>query len=220
MAMFFDSSTLISMAVTCSLPVLRSLKKAYKDNFYITSAVYQETIDRAMHSLRFRYEGHRLKELVDDNVIKIYPDKMLTGKINDLMSNVNRTYFAWNRPLNIVQLGEMSAMIAAIEENAEFIALDERTARLLIENPEGLKPWLEHKLHTSVKMDERRLKDWSGCVFGKFMPLRSAEFALMAWEKGILGDDRDVLFGLLWALKFAGCAIAEQEINYYMQKYA
>jgi hypothetical protein len=112
----------------------------------------------------------------------------------------------------------MSTTIASIKENADTFMVDERTARLLVENPSALKPWLEHKLHTSVRIDSKAMEQWSSKISDRFIPLRSAEFAMAAWEKGILGDDKDVLFGLLWALKFAGCAITEEEIDFYMQK--
>jgi len=218
MSIFFDSSALISMASTCSLPLLRKLKQFYNGNFYITDSVYQETIGRASKSLRFRYEGHRLKELLDDGIIKIYSDKNLLNQINDLMNSINSTYFADGRPLNIAQLGEISTIIAGLENNAEAIAIDERTARLLIENLSALKPWLEHKLHTTVTIDSGSLAKWSPRISQKFTPLRSAEFAVVGWEKDVFGNDKDVLFGLLWALKFAGCAITESEISYYMKR--
>jgi hypothetical protein len=215
---FFDSSTLISMATTCSLPVLRKLRQAYGDNFYITNSVYEETIGRAMHSLRFRYEGYRLKELIDDGILKIYPDSQLRGQVNEMLTFINATYFASGRPITIVQPGEISTIVASVRENADTFAVDERTARLLIENPSALKPWLEHKLHTTITVNSKTMTQWSSKISEKFIPLRSAEFALAAWEKGIFGNDPDVLFGLLWALKFAGCAITEEEINFYMRK--
>jgi hypothetical protein len=216
--MFFDSSTLISMAMTCSLPILRKLKQSYDDDFFITDAVYGETIGRAMQSLRFRYEGYRLKELVEDGVIKVYSDKELQGQIKDLMDSINRTYFTNGRPLSIVQLGEMSATAACLKEHANSIAVDERTTRLLIENPASLKPWLETKLHTDITINEENQEKWLSLISKKFIPVRSAELATTAWEKGILGDNSDVLYGLLWALKFAGCAIAENEIDFYMKR--
>lgn len=220
MSIFFDSSTLISMAMTCSLPVLRELKKSYKDNFYITDSVRQETIGRAMQSLRFRYEGHRINELVDTGVLKIYPENRLQQDIQKLLNLINSTYSISGKPLKIVQLGEISALTACLKEKAELIALDERTTRLVIENPEILKSLLENKLHSKVDVDEQNMETWESFVADKTTPMRSTEFAAIAWEKGILGDNKDVLYGLLWALKFAGCAVTEEEINIYTKRLA
>jgi len=214
--LFFDSSALISMAVTCSLPMLKKLKPLYGGDFFVTDAVYNETIGRSMSSLRFRYEGHRLKELVEDGVIKIYHDEDLQEKIKWLMNSINSTYFA-GRPMQIVQIGEISAITACIEGKGKSVVVDERIARLLVENPSAMKPWLEHKLHTSISVNNKTAEEWKSYISGKFMPLRSSELAVVGWKKGIFGENKDILFGLLWALKFAGCAITEDEINSYIK---
>jgi hypothetical protein len=206
------------MAMTCSLPLLRKLKSLYNGDFLATSSVYEETVGRAARSLRFRYEGHRLKELIDDGIITIYSDKELSDKIANLANLINHTFYANGQPLTIVQKGEMSTLVASVEEKANTFAVDEKTARLLVEDALALKPWLEHKLHTKIKINSDIMKRWCSQIENKFIPLRSADFAMAAWSTGILGDDIDVLFSLLWALKFAGCAITEDEINFYMQK--
>lgn len=217
MSLFFDSSALISMAVTCSLPLLKKLKPLYGGDFYITDSVYSETIGRSMSSLRFRYEGHRLKELIDDSVIKIYPDKELHDDIKWLMDSINSSFTADNKPISIVQLGEISTIAACIKEKGDSVIVDERIARLLVENSAALKPWLEHKLHTNISIDSKAANAWKSYISDKFIPLRSSELAVAGWKKGIFGNDKDILFGLLWALKFAGCAITEDEIDSYVK---
>ena len=217
MSIFFDSSTLISLAVTCSLPMLRRLKEYYAGDFLITTSVYNETIQRALESLRFRYEAYRVLELIDDGIIKKYPDAPLMGQINSLMDSINKTYFVDGKPLTIMHLGETSTIAASIKENADTIAVDERTTGLLIENPALLKPWLEKKFHATININNANLSAWAHIV-NKFVPLRSTEFAFAAWQKGVFGNSKDILFGLLWALKFAGCAISEQEINNYINQ--
>ncbi len=217
MSIFFDSSTLISFAVTCSLPMLRRLKDSYDEDFLITTSVYNETIKRALESLRFRYEAYRVLELIEDGVIKKYSDEQLTGQINELMGNMNKTYFADGRPITIMHLGETSTIAACVKENANTIAVDERTTALLIENPDSLKQWLEKKFHSKININKASMDKWS-YLADKLTPLRSTEFAFTAWQKGIFGGNKDILFGLLWALKFAGCAISESEIDYYVKK--
>ena len=217
MSLFFDSSALISLAVTCSLPLLRKLKSVYGGNFYITDAVYNETIGRSASSLRFRYEGYRLKELIEDGTLQVYPDESLKDDIKWLMDTINSSFLADGKPVAIVQLGEMSAIIACIKEKGDSVIVDERTARLLVENSDALKPWLEHKLHTEISIDSEPMDEWKAYVSGKFIPLRSTELAVAGWKKGVFGNNKDILFGLLWALKFAGCAIAEDEIESYLK---
>ncbi|MEM2873985.1 MAG: hypothetical protein QW063_00795 [Candidatus Nanoarchaeia archaeon] len=220
MSLFFDSSALISLAVTCSLPILRKLKEYYNGDFLITTSVYKETIERAMYSLRFRYEGYRLKELLDDSVLKIYSDIKLHDQIIKLMNTINKTYTSNHKTLNIVQQGEVSTLVACARERGEAFVVDEWAARLILEDPFYLKFKLENKLHQKLEIDLNNLSAINSYLSEKPIVLRSAEFALTAWEKGMLGDNKDALVGLLWALKFAGCAITEQEINYYVQRLA
>ncbi len=219
MSIFFDSSTLISFAVTCSLPMLRKLKEVYGGDFFITTSVYDETVARALQGLRFRYEAYRVLELIEDGVIKKYLDAPLASQISNMMNDFNSTYYANGKPITIMHLGETSTIAACIKEGANTIAVDERTTSLLVENPGLLKPWLEKKFHTKISVNKKSMGAWS-YLANRFTPLRSTEFAFAAWKKGVFGDNKDILFGLLWALKFAGCAISEQEINNYIDNHS
>jgi len=215
MPIFFDSSTLISLAMTCNIHWLKDLKKAYGGDFFITPAVRSETIDRGLNSLRFRYEALRLKSLVDSKVLKMY-DEDVSSETNNLLHLINNSFYARNRPLQVVQLGEMTALAGALKEGADAIAVDERTTRLVVENPGALQELFTAKLHTDVQADKGNLQKWENLVSEKFMIIRSTELALAAWKKGLLVDSsRNAITGILWALKFAGCAISESEINIY-----
>jgi len=215
MSIFFDSSTLISLATTCNLHWLKQLKKDYGGDFFITPAVKSETIERGLNSLRFRYEALRLKLLLDSGVLKLYGENV-TEDVNELTYLINNTYFALDKPLKIVQLGEMTALAGALKENADALAVDERTTRLVVENPSALQELFTKKLHTKISVNKDNLQKWENLVSEKFEIFRSTEFALVAWKKNLLIDDsKDSLIGILWALKFAGCAISENEINTY-----
>ena len=219
MSIFFDSSTLISLAMTCNLHWLKQLKKDYGADFFITPAVKSETIERGLNSLRFKYEAMRLKSLLDSNVLKLYDNKQISGDIDELLYLINNTYFALNRPLKIVQLGEITALACAIKEDADALAVDERTTRLVVENPSALQDLLTKKLHTKVYANRKNLQHWEELVSEKFEIIRSTELAIVAWKKNLLVDNSgNSLTGILWALKFAGCAISENEINIYAEK--
>jgi len=221
MSIFFDSSTLISLATTCNLHWLQDLKKAYGGEFFISPTVNSETIGRGLQSLRFRYEAHRLKYLLDEGVLKIYPEAQVSAQINELMFLINNTFFARGKALSIVQAGEITILAEALKENADAVAIDERTTRLVIENPDALADLLEKKLHTDISVNKGNLKRWQDLVEDKITVIRSTEFAIAAWKKGLLVDkSKDALTGMLWALKFAGCAISESEINIYSKRFA
>ncbi|MFH0868596.1 MAG: hypothetical protein V1839_00035 [archaeon] len=215
MSIFFDSSTLISLAMTCNIHWLKDLKKDYGGEFYITPAVKSETIDRGLNSLRFRYEALRLKSLVDSGVLKLY-NADVSSETNNLLYLINNSFYAQNRPMQVVQLGEMTALAGALKEDADVIAVDERTTRLVVENPSALQDLFTAKLHTNIQTNKSNLQKWEKLVSEKFMILRSTELALAAWKKGLLVDEsKNAIIGILWALKFAGCAISESEINIY-----
>jgi len=213
---FFDSSTLISMAISCALPIFEKLKDHFDGDFYITDSVYRETIDRALQSVRFRYEGYRILKLLEKGVLKQYSEKNIRPKVQNEMNLLNRIFYVYNKPLKIVQIGEVSAIVASLYEKNTWLAIDERTARMLIENLDGLKSWLDDKFHTNIKVNNSAASDWKEHSERLPVCIRSAELAVAAWEAGLL-ENLDQLYGLLWALKFSGCAITESEINNYIK---
>ena len=87
------------------------------------------------------------------------------------------------------------------------IAMDERTTRLLIENPKSLKKLMEYRLHISVEM--RKTPNFEDVIF-----LRSTELIYVAWKKGLVQiKDKGVLDAMLYALKYKGAAISSDEIE-------
>ena len=90
-----------------------------------------------------------------------------------------------------------------------IIVVDERTTRMLVEKPENLKELLERKTHTKIVLVK---KDFQ--YFKEFKIIRSAELMYVAWKKNLLGVKKgEVLDALLYALKFKGCSISDEEIS-------
>jgi hypothetical protein len=217
MVIYFDASTLISLALTCNLPYLEKLERLYHEGFAITSTVFNESITKAMHIERFKYEAFRVKKLIDEGVLKVYDDSKYKGRINELMNLMNSCFFAHSKPLKIVQSGEVSIIPFAKKNDA--LAIDERTIRYFIESPEKLRGLLEHRLHTRVTSDKRKLNDLKQQL-KHLNVIRSTELAMVAYEKGYVGrKNRELFNGLLWALKLNGCAISSGEIKKYVRRY-
>ncbi|MBD3263057.1 hypothetical protein GF374_01615 [Candidatus Woesearchaeota archaeon] len=211
---FFDSSTIISIAMTCALGPVFKLQKDF-GNFAITPTVKSETIDKALRTLKFKYEGFRLMSLLHSGKLKLYPEKNLSSKIYQVEELMNKTFFAKGKALTIMHPGEVSALIVAKEQNADAYAVDERTTRLLVESPKKVAELMSSKLHTSVNIDKNNLRDLKKQI--KDVPIiRSTELALAAYKKGYFGKkNKELLEGVLWALKFNGCAISKKEIKSY-----
>ncbi len=216
-AIIFDSSTIISLATTCNLSAVEKLKAAYGGDFLISEAVRRETIDRAEQSKRFKYEGHRLLKLVDEGVFKYFDEEPYAQEVDKLAFLTNSAFIANGKPVHIMHSGELSMLIAAKELRADGVAVDERTTRLLIEDPHALPKLLGSKLHTFIKTDQTKLNSIKSSLIG-INVIRSADLMLAAFKKDFLGkQNKDMLDGVLWALKLAGCAISGDEIEQYLR---
>lgn len=215
-SILFDSSTLISLAITCSCPILEKLHADYGGEFYISKSVQEETIGRASKSKRFKYEAYRLKNLVDAGVFKMYDESKFSSQISQLADLANSTCFAYGKQVKIIHPGEVSLLVGAKSLGADAIAIDERTTRLLVEAPEQVAQLLERKLHTRIEVDSKKLAQVAKELAG-IRIIRSADLALAAFKKGYFGKpSKDLLDGVLWALRFAGCAISSKEIDDYV----
>lgn len=206
------------MAMSCTLEPFAKLQKDFGGDFAITPTVKAETIDKALRTLKFKYEGYRLNAMLKNGTLKLYPENKYSSEINELKDLMNKTFFAWGKPMTIVHPGEISALVVALEQGADAYAVDERTTRLLIESPEEVANLMGSKLHTSINVDKNNLKELKKKLTG--LPvIRSTELALAAYKKGYFpGKGKDILEGVLWALKLNGCAITKREINSYLRK--
>ena len=218
-AIFFDSSTLISLAEAAALDILPALKEAFGGQLAITTTVKEETIDKAMVTDRFMYEGVRLRKMLDAGTLTLFGDGHVAELSEKISSLVNNTFFVGKKPLKIIHAGEVSVLAVSLQQNCEAIAIDERTMRLVIEDPNSLRQLLESKLHIKLNINKQNLLSWQDIIKKKVTVIRSTELAIAAWRKGLLaGTDEKALRGILWALKFAGCAISTDEINTYIKR--
>ena len=70
----------------------------------------------------------------------------------------NKVFSTGRGYLNLLQEGEMEALALVIEIKADALLVDERTTRVIIENPKNLMKLLSKKLHTSVSINKENLK--------------------------------------------------------------
>jgi hypothetical protein len=215
----FDASTLITLAMNGLLEELRGLKKIFNGKFIIPLGVKSEIIDRPITIKRFELEALKLKQLLDEKVIElptsvgIKSSDVLAGT-NKILEQANSTFLGRGKPVHIVDLGE-SACLALSElltknKIENIVAIDERTTRLLCEKPENLEELLRKKLHTNVISNKENYQ-----FFKEFKIIRSSELVYLAFKKNLvkLKDGDKILDALLYAVKFKGCSISEQEIE-------
>ncbi len=220
-AIIFDASTLISLAINGLFEEIRELKKIFRGKFIITTQVKKEIIDRPITIKRFELEGLRLKELVDEKILELpsslgAKEEDILKKTNEFLNIANNTFSPQNHPnryIHLIDLGEASSLaLSQILDDKKIknvVAVDERTTRMFGEKPENLEILLQKKLHTRIIFKKENFE-----YFRNFKFIRSSELIYIAYKKKIVKLKNGlVLDALLYAVKFKGCAISDEEIQ-------
>lgn len=210
----FDSSSIISLATNDLLWTLKPLKDEFQGSFYIPSSVKYELVDVPLESHRFKWEAIMVSTLITEENLMVH-EKM---DVEELLNSVNSIFSARGQAIKVVSKAEVEALAVALQMNAEAYVVDERTMRLLIEDPMSLHAILEGKLHTKVSINQKLLTSFKEYT-KKVKILRTSELMLVAVEKGLLNkyvgkaSKKDIVDALLWGLRLRGCAISTEEIE-------
>jgi hypothetical protein len=217
--LIFDSGALINLTQNGLLDIFRSLEKVFQGAFIITPAVEYETINHPIGIKRFEWGALRIRQLLDDELIKRIEDEDLVDieelnkKTAEIMNLANNSLFSENKPIHLIEKGESECLAVSIllsrkgVDNA--VIIDERTARMICENPEFQRQLMENKLHTKIKLKKENLSILSGIKV-----LRSTELMYMAYKKNIMEKNVKELEAILYALKYGGCSVSEKEVEF------
>ncbi|MBU0762137.1 MAG: hypothetical protein KKD39_03865 [Candidatus Altiarchaeota archaeon] len=211
-----DSGSIISLAMNCLCPLMGMMGK----QFVITPKVYQEIIEKPSEGKRFALESIRINRLISSGVINIM--KPAGGLGDEIAQVANKIYELKGKPLSIIHPAESEVIAVASEIDASAVMIDERTTRLLIENPWSLRDLLAHRNKETIKVDKKQLKRLQD-LMPQIPLIRSAELVAVAYEKGYLTqlygiDDKKLLEASLTALKYSGCSITWEEIDEYLRE--
>lgn len=218
--LIFDASTLISLSMAGLLNELKELKKNFNGKFVIPYLVKKEIIDKPIKINRFRLEAMKLQELVDDKTLE-FPTSLginrqdVESSANEILNMANSLFVSEKdgQKIHLIDLGECGclALSKILDKKGiqNVIAIDERTTRSLTENPEELKSYLEGRLHTRIKVNQKAVD-----FFKSFKYIRSTELIYVAYKKGLMQfKNGGRLEALLYALKYKGAAISGKEIQ-------
>jgi predicted nucleic acid-binding protein len=214
-SLVFDSGPIINFAMNGILPILEDLKKEFKGDFLITKEVKKEIIDKPLTIKRFELQALQINELFKKGVIKHAEitkkqvDKLKTIR-EGLIQTANNTFKTKKRYVHLIDKGEAAALaLSSILPNNPPLVIDERTTRILCENPENLRKLLEKKLHTTVNSN---IKNYM--PFRNFKIIRSTELVYHAYKKGLFKiKSPQILEAALYGVKFRGCSVSEEEIK-------
>lgn len=228
-SLVFDTSPIISIVTNNLLWVLQELKKRFEGEFLIPEAVKREVIDTPLKSKKFKLEAMQLLSFITAGNLRIYqppnPKKFQEHSLS-LLNLANKMFVSHGSHIQIVHLAEIEAIALAKELNADACVVDERTLRVIIEDPPKLAELLSRKLHTHIDINEDVMKLFKKATQGINI-IRSTELMATAYDLGILEEymardgvlikhlnpRRTLLEGLLWGLKLRGCSISQDEIN-------
>ena len=147
----------------------------------------------------------------------------MTDKLIRLSSGVFETKGEY---IQVIHKGEVQSLALVKHLNSNAYIIDERTTRLLVENPKKLTGILLNKLHSRINVNKNNLDEFRKEV-GRVDIIRSIELMVYAYDSGLLDEyvkgkvdvgfkvdlKKTLLEGLLWGLKLRGCSISTEEID-------
>lgn len=220
MKIVFDSGVIISFSETCFISLLKDLKESIGE-FIVTKNVKYECIDKVKNVMRFKLSSVRIEGEISHQVFSVYQsDKKLDEATNKIMYLTNNMFYVRGRPMKIIQIGEAESLALLAITDASFLAVDERTTRMLIEEPHALLEIFKRKYKTSqISLDEKKYLKFRE-IIGNVNSLRSVDLFVYAYKKKLLSsqfDDKENLKAALYALKFKGCSVSFEEINEFIE---
>ncbi len=214
-AIVCDSSSLIALTESCLLGVLEMLSPKVRGGFVISPRVKQECIDRPFNMRSHALTAVRLKDALNRGAFRLVTENT-EDAIKDIELVANNIFHVKGRPLEIIHLGEADMIATARVMGTRNILIDERTTRMLVEDPEKLRAHLEREFTRKVEVNEDYLgrfeKETKDLVI-----LRSSELVMIAYERDYFKKfgslEKRAVEAALYGLKFNGCGISFSEID-------
>lgn len=217
-----DSSSLISLSGNCLIRIMRNLAEGAGIELLIARSVYQESVERPLKIRRFELNAIRIKDAVDSGYLKVWGESPELAKITGEMEGCgNCMVFAGGERMKLIQRGEAETVALAKVSGARVVVIDERTTRMLAENPYALRGFLQDRHNMKIDIDSSALGRLSALTSGMNF-IRSSELLALAYERNLFGPElqptKQSLEAALYAVKFAGCAVSNAEIERYLKE--
>ncbi len=213
-----DSSSLISLSETAMLDALPYLSQKAGVEFVIPPSVEKESITHPRLVHRYALSALRLERQIEEKNIAVRDAPGLAAETQRILAAANHLLTVEGRPLEILQLGESECLaLLALEKDSVFL-VDEKTARLVVENPARLRESLRGEYAREVQIDARAAEELAAKFAGASV-IRSAELLALAAEQGFFssfgGEAREVFHASVYAVRAAGCSLTENELDEY-----
>ncbi len=224
-SLIFDSGPVISLTLNNLLWTLSPLKKHFGGSFIIPEGVKYELIDSPLSSKKFKLEALQVLREIYSGTFDLVKSENIRYLSHRIMNLANHTFKAYDSDIAIVHIGEMDVLAAAKILKSKAVVIDERTTRLLIEDPILIARHLQSKLHTHISIDEDNIRllkrELSGVKVIRSVELMSLAYEFHILDKLIIPQEQNVyrnlkstlLDAVLWSLKLGGCAVSDEEID-------
>jgi len=213
----FDSGALINITQNGLIEIFMELAEKFQGDFIITDGVKYETIEHPLKIKRFEWGALRIQKLLEEEIIRLAQDddlvsfKELNEKTEEILNEANSSFFQGDKQIHLIERGEAECIALSRILSSRGIdnvtVIDERTARMLCENPDNLAKIMENKLHVPIRMNKENLRKFKDTKI-----IRSTELIYLAYKKSAMEKDKKKLEAILYALKFGGCSISEKEV--------
>ena len=220
-SLVFDTGPVISLTMNNLLWLLDPLKEIGKASFFITEQVKRELVDVPLNKTkRYKFEALQVLHYIENGTLEVISNDSMQKDTLNLLSISNNCFSAFGHNMTLVHEAEMSAIALYLQKKADAFVVDERTTRLLIENPKKLHHILEHNLNTKITENKNNLNEFKKITKDVRM-IRSVELATISYEKGLLdkyianmpNSKETLLESVLWGIKLNGCAVSKKEIE-------
>ncbi|MBD3398238.1 hypothetical protein GF412_03530 [Candidatus Micrarchaeota archaeon] len=214
-----DASSLISLTSSCLENLLAFFHERFSTRFIIPQSVRYEAVERP---LSFKSKIHdfsalRIKDLIQDGIIDVVPGKE-EEKTKKLMKLGNSIFFARGNPVKLIHLGETEMLVLSKKLQVNSLLMDERTTRMLVENPISMKNHLQEEFGTNVMVNKKNLLDFTAQLKGLDV-IRSTELLYLAYENNFFKHfnklEKQAAEAALFTLKYSGCAVSFGELKEY-----
>lgn len=215
-----DTGTMITLSSTCLMNVFREFVKYNKLELLVSTKVSEESVWKPIGNKRFALNAARIKFAFSEKIVNVVPSSNQVISIQQTVLNLsNRCFFTASGPVTLLQAGEAEALALAKVYGAKALFIDERTTRALIENPSRLKAILEKRQNQAIKVNYNNLNTLRD-MFSDLKMFRSVDLIALAYQQNLFDHELDhtklELQAALYAAKFSGCAVSEQEIETYL----
>jgi len=219
-----DSGSLITLTSSCLDRLLYFFTEKQHMRFMIPPAVEYETVGRVLDEniRKHMYSALRIRQAIEDGILVRAPgDYSIAGK--RLMDWANNLFYIKGKPMMLIQRGEAEMLALSRASQVDYLLMDERTTRMLIEAPIRLKTHLENEFGVHAMVNKENLRQLTSEI-SNLRTLRSSELAMLAFEKGYfdVSDNRknEMLEAALYKMKYSGCSISFDDIKSYMDSVA